>query len=74
MQEVKLKKRKRKIGREGDRHMKAKCIMCGKEEEITKLHKDYKKLAENPKAAFVCESCSLIISKQASRGHVLEKK
>jgi len=54
--------------------MKATCIMCGKEEEITKLHKDYKKLAANPKAAFICESCSLIVSKQASRGNVLEKK
>lgn len=54
--------------------MKVKCIMCGKETEITKLHKDYKKLAANPNAAFVCESCALIVSRQASRGNILEKK
>jgi uncharacterized protein YlaI len=54
--------------------MKVKCIMCGKEVEITKLHRDYKKLVANPTAAFFCESCALKISQQASRGNILEKK
>ena len=38
--------------------MKVKCMSCGQEVEISKLHKDYMKLAADPKAAFVCESCS----------------
>lgn len=54
--------------------MIVKCIMCSKEVELTKLHKDYKKIAANPKATYICESCSLLISKQAAHGNVLEKK
>lgn len=54
--------------------MIVKCIICSKEYEISKLHKDYKKIAANPTATYVCESCSRLVSKQASSGNVLEKK
>jgi uncharacterized protein YlaI len=36
--------------------LEVKCIICGRGEEITKLHKDYRKLARN-KAVFTCELC-----------------
>ena len=52
--------------------MRVKCMMCGKEEELSKLHKDYKKLAANP---FICKTCSLKVTNQAQKGNdVLKKK
>ncbi|MDO4581810.1 MAG: DUF2197 domain-containing protein [Bacillota bacterium] len=54
--------------------MKAKCAICGKEEEITKLNKSYKKLLANPNAVHVCEICSLKLSNQASRQNDILKK
>lgn len=55
--------------------MKVKCVLCGKEEEINKLHKDFRKLRENPSAAYFCEVCSLKLSSQASKDNqVLGKK
>ncbi len=55
--------------------MRVKCMMCGKEEELSKLHKDYKKLAANPAAAFICKTCSLKVTNQAQKGNdVLKKK
>jgi len=45
--------------------MKVKCILCGKEEEINKLHKDFRKLKDNPTAAYFCEACSLKLSSTA---------
>ncbi len=47
--------------------VKVKCVLCGKEEEINKLHKDYKKLAANPHAAYYCQTCSLRLSYEANR-------
>ena len=47
--------------------MKVKCILCGKEEEINKLHKDYKKLLANPNAAFYCMTCTLRLSSDANK-------
>lgn len=55
--------------------MKVKCVLCGKEEDINKLHKDYKKMAVNPAAAYFCEVCSLKLSNQASKSNaILDKK
>lgn len=55
--------------------MRVKCVLCGKEEDISKLHKDYKKLAANPNATYFCEVCSMKLSNQASKNNaVLEKK
>jgi len=47
--------------------MKVKCIMCGKEEEINKLHKDYRKLEANPKAAFYCQGCLFKLTYEANK-------
>lgn len=47
--------------------MKARCSICGKEEAITKLHKDYKKIEANPSAVYICEACSFKLSSQAAR-------
>lgn len=55
--------------------MKVKCALCGKVEEISKLHKDYKKISANANAVYFCEVCSHKLSNQASRGNdVLKKK
>ncbi len=54
--------------------MKVRCMTCGKEVEISKLHKDYTKLAENPKAAFICEACSHKIGHAARRKKTREHK
>ncbi len=47
--------------------MKVTCILCGKEEEINKLHKDFRKLKENPRAVYYCETCALKLSSHANR-------
>lgn len=55
--------------------MKVKCVLCGKEEEINKLHKDFRKLKANPSAAYFCETCALKLSSSASKENkVLGKK
>lgn len=55
--------------------MKVKCIMCGKEETLSKLHKDYKKLAANPDSAYFCELCSMKLNTQAQKkNEVLKNK
>ena len=54
--------------------MKVKCMACGQEVEISKLHKDYAKLAANPKAAFVCEACTGKIGLAARRKKAEEQK
>lgn len=51
--------------------IKVKCIMCGKEESVNKLHKDYKKISEKPDAAYVCEFCSMKVAGQATKGNTL---
>ena len=55
--------------------MKVKCVICGKEEEINKLHKDYKKLNANPNAAYICELCSIKVNDHAAKKNaILEHK
>ena len=45
--------------------MQVKCSLCGKVEEITKIHKDYAKLAKNQSAPYFCEYCSFRVKTQA---------
>jgi len=33
-------------------------MFCGAEQEINKIHKDYQRLAKEPKGIFVCNTCS----------------
>ena len=47
--------------------MKAKCTLCGKEEEIGKLHKDFKKIKANPSSTHFCDACSFKLSAQAKK-------
>ena len=53
--------------------MKVKCIMCSKETELTKLHKDYRKVAADPEFVYVCEFCAMLISSQAADHTILEQ-
>ena len=44
--------------------MEVKCSLCGKTDVITKIHKDYIKIARN-KATYICEMCQNRIRYQA---------
>lgn len=45
--------------------MQVKCSLCGKVEVITKIHKDYAKLAKNKSAPYFCEYCTFRVKTQA---------
>jgi len=51
--------------------MKVKCLLCGKEEEINKLHKDFNKLKDNTSATYFYEACTRKLSSQALRDNKL---
>lgn len=38
--------------------MQIKCSLCGRVEEITKIHKDYDKLAKKVTSTYFCELCN----------------
>ncbi len=55
--------------------MIAKCILCGKEETVTKLHKDYKRLRKDPDAVFYCQMCQLKLNNDAQQqNEILRRK
>jgi len=54
--------------------MNARCSICGKEEKITKLHKDYKKIEANPTAVYICETCSFKLNRQAAKNNEITRK
>ncbi|MCR6546303.1 DUF2197 domain-containing protein [Dehalobacterium formicoaceticum] len=45
--------------------MQVKCSLCGKVEDITKIHKDYSKLAKNQETPYFCQRCSMRVKHQA---------
>ncbi|MGI6678759.1 MAG: DUF2197 domain-containing protein [Dehalobacterium sp.] len=45
--------------------MQVKCSLCGKVEEITKIHKDYSKIAKNKDSSYFCSRCSMRVKYQA---------
>ncbi|MBC7341731.1 MAG: DUF2197 domain-containing protein [Clostridia bacterium] len=47
--------------------MEAKCRICGSTIDLPKTHKDYQKLAQNPKASYICETCQKRLMHQAQR-------
>ncbi|MBO8167824.1 MAG: DUF2197 domain-containing protein [Thermoanaerobacteraceae bacterium] len=38
--------------------MEVKCSICGRKQEITKVHKDFQKLRKDPTAPFICDYCN----------------
>jgi len=50
---------------EGGRTVEVRCSLCGRREEITKIHKDYQKLAANPQAPYICSRCSWKVQYEA---------
>jgi uncharacterized protein YlaI len=47
--------------------LQAKCSICGKKYEITKIHKDYQKIAGNPDGSFICWNCEKKLKNQARK-------
>jgi uncharacterized protein YlaI len=45
--------------------VQVKCSLCGKVDNITKIHKDYNQLAKNKDKAYFCEQCSFKVKFQA---------
>lgn len=43
------------------------CSLCGKKQEIGKIHKDYQRLAKNPKATFICTYCNNLSQIEANK-------
>ncbi len=47
--------------------MLVKCTLCGEKQEITKIHKDYQRLAKNPDGPFVCFKCNNLTRANANK-------
>ncbi|MGI6552230.1 MAG: DUF2197 domain-containing protein [Bacillota bacterium] len=46
--------------------MQIKCSLCGAVQEITKIHKDYQRLAKDPQGVFICHTCENKVRFQAA--------
>ncbi|WP_169734743.1 DUF2197 domain-containing protein [Desulfitibacter alkalitolerans] len=46
--------------------MLVKCSLCGIKEEISKIHKDYQRLASNPQGIYICFKCNNHVKISAS--------
>ncbi|GEA15108.1 MAG: hypothetical protein PWR22_247 [Moorella sp. (in: firmicutes)] len=55
------------------RLMEVKCSLCGRKEELTKVHKDYRKLARDKNAVYTCETCRARLRYQALQAQRPEK-
>ncbi len=53
--------------------MEVKCVMCGRKEEITKVHKDYRRLAREKNAVYTCETCRARLRYQAQQAQKTAK-
>jgi len=53
--------------------MQVKCALCGKTDEINKMHKDYAKLAKNKSAPYFCERCQFRVSSEAKESQAPTK-
>lgn len=45
--------------------MQVKCSLCGRIDDINKIHKDYAKLAKDQQAPYFCERCQSRVKYQA---------
>jgi len=50
------------------------CKVCGKKEEISKVHKDYAKIANKSSEVYICETCSRRLSFEAARNNEIIHK
>lgn len=46
--------------------MEVKCTLCGKKIEISKIHKDYQRLARDPNSKYICWNCENRVKVHAS--------
>jgi len=46
--------------------MLVKCSLCGLKEEISKIHKDYQRIASNPQGIYICFKCNNSVKISAS--------
>ncbi len=53
--------------------MEVKCSLCGCKEKITKVHKDYCRLARGENIVYVCEICRTRLHLQAVKSQKEEK-
>ncbi|NLC77430.1 MAG: DUF2197 domain-containing protein [Clostridia bacterium] len=53
--------------------MKIRCSLCGTEQEISKIHKDYQRLARDPEAVYICRNCSHRVQFQAKEAQKPQK-
>jgi len=54
--------------------MLVKCILCGQKQEISKIHKDYQRLASNPNGPYTCFKCNNNVKISASKEIKTNKK
>lgn len=54
--------------------MEVRCKICGKKEEISKIHKDYAKIASKSSEVYICEACSRRLSLEAARNNEIIHK
>ncbi|MBQ6841934.1 MAG: DUF2197 domain-containing protein [Firmicutes bacterium] len=54
--------------------VEAVCTICGKNNTLNKLHKDFRKVQANPGAVYVCEMCSNRLSAEATKENDLLRK
>ena len=53
--------------------MEVRCSLCGRREEISKIHKDYQRLAANPQALYICARCSRKVQFEATEEQKVPK-
>jgi uncharacterized protein YlaI len=46
--------------------VEVRCSVCGRREELTRIHKDYQRLMANPKSVYICARCSQRIQFEAT--------
>jgi len=45
--------------------LEVRCAICSKKEEITKIHKDFQRIRQEPKLVYICSQCSKKVKYQA---------
>lgn len=53
--------------------MQVKCSLCGKIDDINKIHKDYAKLAKDKTAPYFCDRCQFRVKFEAKESQVPPK-
>ncbi|MGE5415593.1 MAG: DUF2197 domain-containing protein [Acidobacteriota bacterium] len=54
--------------------IETRCMLCGLKQGVTEEHKDYKKLAEDPKkVTFICDKCNHKVRFETEEEHKPKK-